>query len=180
MEPPCGPEALFEILVREHLPGLTAFLRGAVRDAATVDDLCQETLLVAWKTLARFDRTRPFGPWLRGIARNLLLNRRRKNAGEILIADEAILDRLELRLDEWTRAERDTFDERLDGLRDCLAALPEPYGSAIAGHYRDECSVEGLAERFAVTAEAIKKRLQRGRQRLLDCLQRKLAAEVPR
>ena len=47
---------------------LTVFLRSRVNDEAAVDDLFQETMLVAWKRLDECDLSRPFGPWLRGIA----------------------------------------------------------------------------------------------------------------
>ena len=38
-------QKLFEILVRENSDMLAAYLRAAVRDAATADDIFQETLL---------------------------------------------------------------------------------------------------------------------------------------
>ena len=62
---------LFETLVREHADMLTVYLRSALGDTSDVDDLFQETMVVAWRRLDDFDQTRPFGPWLRGIARNL-------------------------------------------------------------------------------------------------------------
>src|SRR6185295_662794 len=89
---------LFEILVREHSAMLLVYLRAAVREPALVDDLYQETLLVAWRTLDRFDRTRPFGPWLRGIAAKLVMAERRKAANSPLLCGEQMLDHLNERL----------------------------------------------------------------------------------
>ena len=63
----------FEILVRENTRMLTVFLRSRVKDEAAVDDLFQETMLVAWKRLDDCDLSRPFGPWLRGIAHRLVI-----------------------------------------------------------------------------------------------------------
>jgi RNA polymerase sigma factor (sigma-70 family) len=71
---------IFTILVRENTDMLTAYLRSVVRDPATVDDLFQETMLTAWRKLDEFDRRRPFGAWLRGIAARLVLAERRKRA----------------------------------------------------------------------------------------------------
>ena len=48
--------AVFEILVRENAAMLTTYLRAAVRDAADVDDLFQEAMIVAWRRLGEFDR----------------------------------------------------------------------------------------------------------------------------
>lgn len=171
-----GALELFEILMREQQPGLQAYLRAVVRDSAAVDDLCQETMLAAWKGLDKFDRSRPFGPWLRGIARNTLLAWRRKAASNAVLCDEAVLEQLECRLSQWQRQPGSTFDEKLEGLRVCLDRLPEPYGEAIRLHYRDDFSTDALAARLSITAEAAKKRLQRGRARLQECIERRLAA----
>ena len=72
---PPAPDAadVFAILVREHGERLLAYLRASVPSSA-VDDLFQDTVLVAWRRLGDYDRTRPFGAWLRGIARNIVMD----------------------------------------------------------------------------------------------------------
>ncbi len=40
-------EQIFAVLVREHEPGLRAFVRACVFEAADADDLVQETFLTA-------------------------------------------------------------------------------------------------------------------------------------
>ena len=42
---------IFEILVRENEAMLMTYLRAAVRNQAVVEDLFQETMLVAWRIL---------------------------------------------------------------------------------------------------------------------------------
>ncbi|MBX7167519.1 MAG: sigma-70 family RNA polymerase sigma factor [Pirellulales bacterium] len=165
---------LFQILVREHADMLTVFLRCAVRDPSVVDDLFQETMLTAWRNLHRFDKTRPFGPWLRGIAAKLILAHRRKSARSMLLCDADILEHLEARHAALAQSPGDTLDEKLDGLRDCLEQLPETYRLAVELRYREGLHGARLAERLDISGEATKKRLQRGRIRLLDCLRRKL------
>jgi RNA polymerase sigma-70 factor (ECF subfamily) len=53
---------VFEILVRENYPMLMTYLRAVVRDESVIDDLFQETMLIAWQKLDEYDRARPFGP----------------------------------------------------------------------------------------------------------------------
>src|SRR4051812_21930488 len=166
---------LFEILVREHADSLTLFLRCAVRDAALVDDLFQETMLTAWKNLDKYDKTRPFGPWLRGIAGKLVLAQRRKSARNHVLCDAQVLEHLQTRHSDLHHLPGDTLDEKLDTLRHCIERLPERYREPIELRYREELDGEQLAARLAVSMETLKKRLQRGRARLLDCLDRKLA-----
>lgn len=167
---------LFEILAREHAPSLLAYLRSVVRDAALVDDLFQETMLTAWRNIDSFDRTRPFGPWLRGIAGKLVLAHFRRDARRFVYCDDVILHQIDHRLEEIQQRPGDTFDEKLDHLRECLDLLPEPYRRAVDLRYQDGMKGKGLADRLELTLENTKKRLQRARQRLLECLERKLAS----
>ena len=165
---------LFEILVREHAQMLTVYLRCAVRDPGTADDLFQETMLTAWKNLDKFDRSRPFGPWLRGIAGKLVLAQRRKSARGFVLCDEEVLEDLESRQAALQACSGDTLDEKLAGLKDCIAALPDRYRRVVELRYRDQVEGEPLAQQLGLSMETLKKQLQRARARLLECLERKL------
>ncbi|QDU64194.1 ECF RNA polymerase sigma factor SigW [Planctomycetes bacterium Pan216] len=167
---------LFEVLVREHSDMLLVYLRASLRDRAAVDDIFQETWLVAWRRIHQFDPFRPFGPWLRGIASNLLKRHFRKMSGNRreVIQQEQVLEFLEARCESLHRQTGDTLDEKLESLRDCLKDLPEPYRSTIELRYREGMKGRELAERLSVSIENVKKRLQRGREKLLGCLHGKL------
>ncbi|MBX3414810.1 MAG: sigma-70 family RNA polymerase sigma factor [Pirellulales bacterium] len=169
------PKDLFEILVREHADMLTVYLRCVVRDPAQIDDLFQETMMTAWRNLEKFDRERPFGPWLRGIAAKLVLAQRRREARRPLLCDELVLAHLEARHASLAQMPGDTLDQKLEMLRDCLEHLPVLYRDAVELRYREGLRGPRLAARLEISIEALKKRLQRGRARLLDCLERKMA-----
>lgn len=176
------PKDVFEILVREQAGMLTAYLRALIRDPGLVDDLFQETLVIAWRRLDQYDKTRPFGPWLRGIAGRLVLAARRRLAKQCLFCNDEVLEHLEARTEALADRSGDTFDQKLECLRACLAELPEHYRDAIQGRYAEhDVPSETLAERLAVPLETLKKRLQRGRVKLLECVRGKLGlAEVQR
>jgi len=177
--PPVEPLVLFEILVRENADSLTAFLRAAVRDHATADDLFQETMLIAWRKIGEYDRSRPFGAWLRGIARNLVLAHYRAAGREFAVADERILDHLDRRMAHIDRQPGDTLDEKIRALRDCIERLAPLYREPVDFHYRDHRTTEWIARRLATTKDAVQKQLQRARAQLADCLERKgVLAEV--
>ncbi len=166
--------ALFEILIREHAGMLTAYLRAAVRDASAADDLFQETCLTAWRRLDDFDTSRPFGPWLRGIAAKVLLAWRRRERRSALLCDEEMLEHLDRRCDAVHHLAGDTWDEKLAGLRGCLDELPDRYREPIRLRYLEDLLPDALSRRLGLELETIKKRLQRGRVRLWECLERKL------
>ncbi|MFO0902073.1 MAG: sigma-70 family RNA polymerase sigma factor [Pirellulales bacterium] len=167
---------VFEILAREHADSLMAYLRAVVEDAAAADDLFQETLVVAWRRIDDFDRRRPFGPWLRGIAAKLVLAWRRQQAGQDRLCDAQTLEHLDQRLSQVQRLTGDTLDEKLAALADCLTGMPDSFREAIQLRYQDEVRPQELANRLQVSAEALKKRLQRARAMLLECIQAKLTA----
>lgn len=171
--PPVEPLALFEILAREHADALTAFLRASLCDPAAVDDLFQETLLVAWRKIGAYDRTRPFGAWLRGIARRLVLAHVRKASREVPLSSERVLEYLDQRLAQVERQPGDTLDEKIAALRDCLGRLEPMYREPLDLHYAQRRTTEWIAEKMATTKDAIQKRLQRARLQLADCLERK-------
>ena len=172
------PKELFEILVREHARELDVFLRSAVADPAQADDLFQDTLLVAWRRIGDFDRRRPFGPWLRGIAAKLVLSTRSNPRGRTVVDEERVLEVLERRCAELHELPGDTMDERLRVLDECLSGLPERMRTALDLRYARGENSDGLAQHMRTTAANARKILQRARDRLGDCFRRRLTGVV--
>lgn len=164
---------LFEILVRENSRMLMVYLRSLVRDEAAVDDLYQEAMVVAWRRLDKCDLDRPFGPWLRGIASKLVLAHYRKQKTDPIVLQEAILNVVDRHFENINLLAGDTWDDKVAALRECIDALPKRQRSVIGGRYFDGLSAAEVAERFELSLEACKKRLQRGRTMLADCLKTK-------
>lgn len=153
---------------------LNAYLRSVLVDANVVDDLFQETLLVAWRRLDDFDSSRPFGPWLRGIAKHLVLEWRRKSARSPRMCNEEVLARIDKQIEGLRRMPGDTFGEKLSALQDCLEGLPSSYREAVDLRYQDRLKPAEIAGQLDINVETIKKRLQRARAMLLDCINGKL------
>ena len=169
---------LFEILTREHIDSVRAFLLASLRDSVAAEDVLQETFLVAWRILDRYDRKLPFGPWVRGIAGKLMLNhRRRLGRSRVHYCDEQMLGHLDDGFREFARLQGDTFDEKLDALRGCLDRLSGPQRESIRLHYEHGLHCKEIAVRLGLGFEAVKKHLQRGRAVLQRCLRSKLPAE---
>ena len=168
----------FEILVRENTRMLTVFLRSRVKDEAAVDDLFQETMLVAWKRLDDCDLSRPFGPWLRGIAHRLVMaHYRRQNRRPLALPDE-VLELVDEHFENIQAQPGDTWDDKVSALHECLETLPEKHRVVVQGRYLEDEPAKSVAERLGISLEACKKRLQRARAMLADCLKRKGALFV--
>ena len=65
-----APPAALEHLFRAHWPRAYRAALVVVGDAAAAEDIAQESFLAAVRALDRFDRRRPFGPWLHRIVVN--------------------------------------------------------------------------------------------------------------
>lgn len=163
-------KGVFEILVREHTDMLTAYLRSLLGADPSVDDLFQQSMLVAWRRLGDYDRSRPFGPWLRGIAQRLVLEHHRKRLARPMTTDPLVLIELDARFDQLSKLSGDTFRERVERLRDCLNKLPDAMRHAIELVYARGLLIAAAAESLGAGEEAVKKRVQRGRQLLAECL----------
>lgn len=165
--------AIFEILVRENSNMLSTYLRSIVWEPAAVDDLFQETMLTAWRKLADYDRTRPFGPWLRGIASRLVMAHHRKSRRDMMVCNQTVIEHLDRSVQHISARHGDTWDEKIATLRQCIEALPDPQRQVIGMRYQDDRTLSQIAEHLDLPYETLKKRLQRARSQLLDCLKRK-------
>ena len=165
-----GARQVFEILAREHADMLTAYLRTLLGADSAVDDLFQQSMLVAWRRLADYDRERPFGPWLRGIAQRLVLEHRRRAYARPKSLDPAVLAELDQRFDHLSAQPGDTFRERAERLTSCIAKLPDAMRHAIEMIYARGLLIAAAAAALGSSEEAVKKRVQRARQLLAECI----------
>lgn len=166
---------VFEVLVRENSSMLTAFIRASVAREVAVDDIWQETMFTAWRRWDDYDRSRPFGAWLRGIAAKNVLAWNRKHDSEPLCCDEATLDYFGQFFGRMQQLSGDTFQEKLDALRACIESLPTGYQETIKRRFEDEMMPAAIAESMSLKTETVKKQLLRAKALLFECISRKLA-----
>ena len=180
---PMRAEGLFDILVRQHAEMLNAFIHSFAFEKSTVDDVFQETIITAWKRIDQFDRSRPFGPWLRGIARNHILSSARKNRRYRTHLTELMQQRIALQFDKVDQAAGDSFSQRISELHDCIARLKEDAHEAIDLVYVRGLDAAAAAKALGTTDETFRKRLYRARLALAECLRTKSifapATELP-
>jgi RNA polymerase sigma-70 factor (ECF subfamily) len=148
-----------EALFRLHWPGAfrAAFL--VVHDTAAAEDIAQESFLAAVRNLDRFDRRRPFGPWLHRIVVNRAIDwtRARQLRAETELVDAPAPERAPA-LD--------------DSVLDALAALtPEHRAVIVLRHLLDYTPGE-IAELLGLPRGTVNSRLRRG----LDTLKERVSA----
>jgi RNA polymerase sigma-70 factor (ECF subfamily) len=75
-----GDATAYEGLLRELLPEIRSLVRRRLSDDAAVEDVVQNTLLAIHRSRHTYRPERPFGPWLRAVARNAFLDHARIRA----------------------------------------------------------------------------------------------------
>jgi RNA polymerase sigma-70 factor (ECF subfamily) len=75
-----GSVSDLEALFRHHWPRAYRAAYLVVHDSGAAEDIAQEAFLAAVRTLDRFDRRRPFGPWLHRIVVNRAIDWSRARA----------------------------------------------------------------------------------------------------
>lgn len=159
----------FAEFVRDHQGALRSFVRTLGVPMDSVDDLAQETFLVAFEELDRFDEDRDFGKWLRGIARNLVRNELRKTARRARIVHEELTEHLLAQSEEDASGNYEDVDFR--HLRDCLESLPAKSRELVAKRYEEEWNAPYLADQFGMSANAVRLSLMRIRSQLKTCIE---------
>lgn len=167
-------QVAFQTFVHEHQAPLRGFLRMLGVSSDSVDDLAQETFMIAYRELDRFDEDRDFGKWLRGIALNEVRNETRRAARRGRILKEEVTEHLLAIMESGHDEER--FDTRdFFALRDCLASLPEKSRQLISGRYQDEWDASILADKFEMSATAVRLALMRIRRQLKTCIEERIS-----
>jgi RNA polymerase sigma-70 factor (ECF subfamily) len=170
--PAAGRQA-FAVLAREHHRGLLIYARALSRNEATAADLVQDAFVTAWQNLGRFDVTRDFGAWLRGIIRNKWREHLRHHAREVDV-DDTTLEAWESRFARWDASRNEGNTDLLGALDDCLKRLPDEMNEVVQRFYYHEEPGETIAVALGIETSALRKRLERARDALRTCLDRKI------
>lgn len=149
---------------------LLAYIRAHTGRGGAAEDLFQKTMLEAWTHLDKYDPDRPAGPWLRGIARNVIHSQRRDDARSWRRLEKLAAQRLDQHFDYIEDKAQLEFDEVIDALKDCMEQLDARYRDPLRLCYWGGLGVKEAAEKTGLTLEACKKRLQRGRMMLRQCM----------
>ena len=151
-----GSVSDFEALFRAHWGPAYRAAYLVVRDAAAAEDIAQEAFLSAVRALDRFDRRRPFGPWLHRIVVNRAIDWARARA----LRPEA----------EEVDAPAPEQPERDDELMRELGRLSPEHRAVIVLRYLLEYTPGEIAELLELPRGTVNSRLRRG----LDSLRERI------
>ncbi|MBL9212224.1 MAG: sigma-70 family RNA polymerase sigma factor [Opitutaceae bacterium] len=168
-----GPTPAYEEFVRlfvAHEGRLRAFIRALLPTWADVDEVMQETSLVAWRKFPRFERGTNFLAWVATIARFEALDHLRRRGREQLVFSDVVADLLT----EEAAQEADTIERQRRALDRCLAKLGDPQRELLLLSYQPGARLHEVATRAGRTVQGHYKAVQRLRARLLECIEGEL------
>lgn len=155
-----GSTEALEELFRRHWRRAhrAAFL--VVGDAAAAEDIAQESFLAAIRALDRFDRRRPFGPWLHRIAVNRAIDFARARGL-----------RRENAMPETPAASAPDPDAISDELLRGLAELSPEHRAVVVLRYLLEYTPGEIGEILGLARGTVNSRLRRGLDRLRPAIE---------
>jgi RNA polymerase sigma-70 factor, ECF subfamily len=162
-----GSASDLEALFRAHWPRAYRAAYLVVHDGAAAEDIAQEAFVAAVRALDRFDRRRPFGPWLHRIVVNRAIDWARARSLRREVGDEA-LAAAPARGDPPARS-------LSEGAVAALGGLSPDHRAVIVLRYLLEYTPGEIAKLLELPRGTVNSRLRRG----LDALQETLAEEAP-
>ena len=166
-----GRREAFHRIVRTYGLPLRSYLASQVYHRDDADDLAQEVFLAALRNLSTFRRGDDFGAWLRGIARNKLLNHFRSAArrNDALSGfREEVLQAVGPELESEAAGAR---TERIEALLRCIARLPDRMREVVRAGLDGE-KPSRLAAVLETSVGAVYTLHYRANQLLRDCVSR--------
>ena len=154
-------------------PTVSAFVGSLVREIRDRDDVLQEVAVAFMNSFESYDRTRSFMAWVIGIARNQVGLYLRKKGRERLVFDPDTLERI-----GGAFAEVQPRDVRmLDYLEECVQSLDGRARELCELRYERDLKPASMAPLVGGSANGVAKALQRIREMLRECVEKKAVSE---
>ncbi len=163
-------------VVREHQASLRSYVRSLGVELAWVDDVAQEAFVLAFKKQEKIREDVSIGAWLRGIAKNIVLNELAKKRRRQRLLDERVPELMSQLQESQDRKKFDEIDweaRRSRALKACLEKLTQRSQSIVKARYFEERTSEEIGEAHAMTANAVRLVLFNVRKKLAFCLKKK-------
>lgn len=160
----------FEQQVIEAIPRLVRYAQIFLRDSHQAEDFAQEVILRVLKKQKSFNPEKgTVGSWLRGFAVRVLREYQRQN--QVIVYEQIDIDHIFL---QW---EQDEDEEPLIVMRGCINKLQKKDKHILKMRYAEKAAIKDIACSLEKTNEAVKTKLHRLRNTLLECITKKLNQE---
>lgn len=170
-----GDREAYRHVMRRYHRRLYYYVLGKAADDGEAEDIVQRTFVSAFHRLRDFDPAQSLLAWLRGIALNHCRNDLKIAVRQARLKNR-LLDARRLELQERGLDEpAEATEQRLLALRKCVKGLSDEERKAVELRFVEELPFSSIGEALARNGEAARLFLFRLRQRLADCVRKRLA-----
>jgi RNA polymerase sigma factor (sigma-70 family) len=162
-----GDEAAFEAVVCRHAQMVLRVCQGILGDPHEAQDAAQAVFLVLAGKASRFEGDATVGPWLHRVAHDLAVDTLRRRQSRRVREEEGAQMMTQPRDDREAMTE-----ERVRLLHKQIGELPERYRAPLVMCYLEGQPAEDAACALRLQPATLRKRLERGRDRLRRRLSR--------
>ena len=158
-------EAFSQLVERYQKPvyNLCYRMLGNAEDA---EDAAQETFLRAYRSIRRYDSSRPFSTWLLSIAAHYCIDQmRRQRQNVVSVEDLPVPDLVDETAGVETSLVRKQEQERIRAL---LKTLDPTDRAAVILYYWYDMSYAEISQTLLLTESALKSRLHRARRSMAE------------
>jgi RNA polymerase sigma factor (sigma-70 family) len=163
-----GDREAFGRIVERYQSLVCSITYSATGSLGLSEDIAQETFLTAWRKLDALSDAAKLRAWLCGIARNVMNNSLRRGQREPVQAAEPLDAIHGLRAPEPSPSAQAVSREEEAILWRALEQMPATYREPLILFYREQQSVERVAQELELSEDAVKQRLSRGRTMLTE------------
>ena len=156
-------------------PAVSAFIGSIVRDFRDRDDVLQEVAVAVIDSFDSYDPARPFVAWSIGVARNHVRNylRGQRRDRHVFRFDSEAMDSVAEAFVEVAP----TVSSRSAFLTECIETLGDRAKKLCGLRYAEGQQPAAIGQSLAMTPNSVAKALQRVREQLRDCIERKRLAQ---
>jgi RNA polymerase sigma-70 factor (ECF subfamily) len=162
-------------LVMSHRTMLMAYIRAIVHDPELAEDALEDASVEIVRCWDRYDPSRPFPNWARGVARRVALACLRSYRKQPLLLDETVLEDISVAVDSL--GSQVHLESRKEALQKCVDGLSEANRRLVHLRYFENRSYDEIAAALARSVDSLYVAFCRIHRALHDCVEKRLIAE---
>lgn len=172
-----GNTNAFGVLVDQYKDLVFTLALRMLKNREEAEEVSQDTFIKIFKSLKKFKGDSKFSTWIYKVTYNTCLDRLKKNKRQQQVDS----------IDEFTEKHVYTIDnalenmveaERLQAIQECISLLPSEDGFLVTLYYFEEQSLTEISQIIGITANHVKVKLFRSRQKLARILKDRLEPEI--
>lgn len=172
-----GETNAFAVLVDRYKDMIFTLALKMIKNREESEEVAQDTFIKIFNSLSKFKGDSKFSTWIYKIAYNTCLDRLKKNKKEDLnISIDEFSTHLIKTMDNALSALEDK--ERKQAIQNCLNLLPSEENFLLTLFYFEDQNLEEIGKIMSITANNVKIKLFRSRQKLAVILKKQLEPEI--